>query len=187
MAGVAPRDDQAPIAPSGPDRAPIAPSAQAGPDCTVVHCAVTLSFLYKVTTRHPQQHRLYCGSPGRSARILGGCGAVGDIARAYFVGTRSWWTTIRQTTILYGVPSKHIYIYICIYIYIYICIYTYIYIYIYISGLVEQTGFASSVLQRPTQMCLCEFWPAYSTSGSIWVSPLNHYLVICPSARRYEM
>ena len=29
MAGVAPRDDRGPIAPSGPDRAPIAPS---GPD-----------------------------------------------------------------------------------------------------------------------------------------------------------
>ena len=42
MAGVAPRDDRGPIAPSGPDRAPIAPSGpdralhrRSGPDCAV--------------------------------------------------------------------------------------------------------------------------------------------------------
>ena len=78
--------DQAPIAPSGPDRAPIAPS---GPDCAVGprsgrDCAVTRSFAsesYKAASSATPAVRMV---PGRSARILGGCGAVGDIARAYF-------------------------------------------------------------------------------------------------------
>ena len=45
--------DRAPIAPLGPDRAPIAPS---GPDQGAIALSL-LALLYKVTRRHPQQHR----------------------------------------------------------------------------------------------------------------------------------
>ena len=98
MAGVAPRDDRGPIAPSGPDctvgprprlhRAPIAPSgpdrapiAPSGPD-QGPDCAVTRSFAYKAASSATPAVRMV---PGRSARIPGGCGAVGDVARAYLV------------------------------------------------------------------------------------------------------
>ena len=81
-----------PITPSGPDRAPIAAS---GPDCAVEPCdrrapsgpdpgeiALSLvALLYKAASSATPVVRMV---PGRSARILGGCGAVGDIARAYF-------------------------------------------------------------------------------------------------------
>ena len=100
MARVAPRDDRGPIAPSGPDctvgprsgliapsgpdRAPIAPS---GPDCAVGprsgrDCAVTRSFALQGGILSNTGGK---DGPGRSARILGGCGAVGDIARAYLL------------------------------------------------------------------------------------------------------
>ena len=139
MAGVAPRDDRAPIAPSGPDctvgpdRASIAPSGlESGPDrgptqsgpvnCTKLASpsfaidAVAIRMLRKtgvelyygwlglhhgtigarLRRRAPIRARLRCHSgilsntggkdgPGRSARILGGCGAVGDIARVFFL------------------------------------------------------------------------------------------------------
>ena len=74
--------DRAPIAPSGPDRAPIAPSgpdraptAPSGPDQGAIALSL-LALLYKVTTRHPQQNQSRCVPRA----ILGGCGAVGDIA-----------------------------------------------------------------------------------------------------------
>ena len=77
--------DRAPIAPSGPDPAPIAPSARSGPDCAVGprsgrDCAVTRSFALQGGILSNAGGK---DGPGRSARILGGCGAVGDIARAY--------------------------------------------------------------------------------------------------------
>ena len=78
MAGVAPRDDRGPIAPSGPDRALIALS---GPDCTVGIALSLVALLYKAASSATPAVRMVSG---RSARILGGCGAVGDIARAYF-------------------------------------------------------------------------------------------------------
>ena len=84
------RPDQAPIAPSGPDRAPIAPS---GPDRAPI--APSGPDRARIAPSCPDQGEialslvalLYGGKdgPGASARILGGCGAVGDIARAYFL------------------------------------------------------------------------------------------------------
>ena len=97
MAGVAPRDDRrsgpdctvgprsGPIAPSGPDRAPIAPSGPdrapiaPGPDQGEIALSL-VGLLYKAASSATPAVRMV---PGRSARILGGCGAVGDIARAY--------------------------------------------------------------------------------------------------------
>ena len=103
---VAPRDDRGPIAVgprSGPD-CTVGP--RSGPDCTVgprsgpdcavgprsgPDCAVgprsgeialsLVALLYKAASSATPAVRMV---PGRSARILGGCGAVGDIARAYF-------------------------------------------------------------------------------------------------------
>ena len=82
MAGVAPRDDRGPIAPSGPDRAPIAPSGPdpSGPDQGEIALSL-VALLYKAASSATPAVRMV---PGRSARILGGCGAVGDTARAYF-------------------------------------------------------------------------------------------------------
>ena len=96
MAGVAPRDDRGPIAPSGPDRArlhrraPIgarlrrrahdrAPIAPSGLDQGELALSL-VALLYKAASSATPAVRMV---PGRSARILGGCGAVGDIARAY--------------------------------------------------------------------------------------------------------
>ena len=62
--------DRAPIAPSGPDRAPTAPSG-------------TRSFALQGGILSNTGGK---DGPARSARILGGCGAVGEIARAYFYG-----------------------------------------------------------------------------------------------------
>ena len=70
--------DRAPIAPSGPDRAPIAPS---GPDQGEIALSL-VALLYKAASSATPAVRMVSG---RSARILGGCGAVGDIARAYSV------------------------------------------------------------------------------------------------------
>ena len=58
----------APIAPSGPDQGEIALSL--------------VALLYKAASSATPAVRMVLG---RSARILGGCGAVGGIARAYFV------------------------------------------------------------------------------------------------------
>ena len=69
--------DRDPIALSGPDRTPIAPS---GPDQGEL-----VALLYKVASSAIPAIRMI---PGRSARILGGYGAVGDIARAYFIHMR---------------------------------------------------------------------------------------------------
>ena len=66
MAGFAPRDDRGPIAPSGPDEGEIALSL--------------VALLYKAASSATPAVRMV---PGRSARILGGCGAVGDIARSH--------------------------------------------------------------------------------------------------------
>ena len=68
--------ERAPIAPSGPNRAPIAPS---GPDQGEIALSL-VALLYKAASSATPAVRMV---PGRSARILGGCGAVGDIARAY--------------------------------------------------------------------------------------------------------
>ena len=67
----------APIAPSGPDRAPIAPS---GPDQGEIALSL-VALLYKAAFSATPAVRMV---PGRSARIVGGRGAVGDIARAFF-------------------------------------------------------------------------------------------------------
>ena len=94
MAVVAPRDDRGAIVPSGPDRAPIATSgpdraAPSGPDRAPIEpsgpdqgeIALSLvALLYKAASSATPAARMV---PGRSARIRGGCGAVGDIARAY--------------------------------------------------------------------------------------------------------
>ena len=60
-------------------------TGRSGPDCAVGprsgrDCAVTRSLLYKAASSATPAVRMV---PGRSARILGGCGAVGDIARAF--------------------------------------------------------------------------------------------------------
>ena len=80
-------DDRGPIAPSGPNKAPIAPSgpdrapiASSGPDQGEIALSL-VALLYKAASSATAAVRMV---PGRSARILGGCGAVGDIARAYF-------------------------------------------------------------------------------------------------------
>ena len=73
---------------SGPDRAPdCTVGPRSGPDCAVGprsgrDCAVTLSFALQSYNAASSAKPV----AGRSARILGGCGAVGDIARAYFFG-----------------------------------------------------------------------------------------------------
>ena len=64
--------DRAPIAPSGPDRAPIAPS---GPDQGEIALSL-VALLYKAASSATPAVRMVLG---RSA-----CGAVGDIARAFF-------------------------------------------------------------------------------------------------------
>ena len=75
MAPIAPSGpDRAPIEPSGPDQAPIAPS---GPDQGAIALSL-LALLYKVTSGILSNTGGEVG-PG-FARILGGCGAVGDIA-----------------------------------------------------------------------------------------------------------
>ena len=96
MAGVAPRPDWSVGPRSGPD---CTVGTRSGPDCTVDaewapiapsgpdQGAIALSLLallYKVTRRHPATPAVRW-VPGHSARILGGCGAVWDIARAYFL------------------------------------------------------------------------------------------------------
>ena len=95
------RHDRGPIAPSGPERAPIAPSgpdrgliAPSGPDRAPIapsgpdqgEIALSLvALLYKAASSATPAVRMV---PGRSARNLGGCGAVGDIARAYYFFVR---------------------------------------------------------------------------------------------------
>ena len=62
-------------APIGPDCAVGPPIAPSGPDQGEIALSL-VGLLYKAASS--------ATLPGRSARILGGCGAVGDIARAYY-------------------------------------------------------------------------------------------------------